>query len=270
MAGVLGAAAERPFRVWVFTASSLDGPWSGSDAPLASGLSSLGSHVEEGGALALTGLPMGGEPSLLDELLPRLSVWGLVSAPGLAIADAARPERWQARTWALEDPGALAAIDPQGADGGFWYYAARGRAGDPAAAEGPHEIRSSPPPTSRWSGAGLADPCPVVFHGEQLLFATVHPDGVLVVAGGAEVARLHGVTVPFAWVDDEGDGALILLAQAPVGGRRQPVMARSVDGRRFSEWRALLDLGARASCTSPVLGRLVDGWMIACVEEPSP
>ncbi len=271
LAGVLGAEAGRPFRVWVFTASTLAGPWARPSEPLASGLSSLGLHGEPDGGLAITGLPMGVEPGLLDELFPRLRVWGLVSAPALHRGDAARPDRWSEHTWELEDPDAVAAIDPQGAGGGFWYYAAKGRGGDPAAADGDHEIRSSPPASSRWTGPGLADPSPVMFHGEQILYATTHPDGVVAVAGGREITRLQGVTVPFALAVEEGGVTeLILLAQAPVSGRRQPVMARSEDGRAFSAWSVPLDLGPLQSCTSPVLGRLQDGWMIACVEEPNP
>ena len=71
LAGVLGAEAGRPFRVWVFTASTLAGPWARPSEPLASGLSSRGSHAEPDGGLALTCCPMGGEPVLLAELLPR-------------------------------------------------------------------------------------------------------------------------------------------------------------------------------------------------------
>lgn len=267
LAGALDPSSDRPFRVWVYTASSLEGPWRRSSAPLAAGLSSLGLHDEGEGRIALTGLPMGGSPGVFDELFPALRVWGLVSAPALNMAGAADPTRWQERTWDLDDPGTVAAIDPQRLEGAFWYYAARGRSGDPALADGPHEIRSSPPATSRASAAGLADPSPVVFHGEQVLFATQHPDAVVRISGGQLRDRWPGVSVPFAASVGE---QLVVLAQAPVGGRRQPVWATSADGSQLSSWTAPLDLGPLQSCTSPVLGRLVDGWMIACVEEPGP
>lgn len=270
MAVALERASELPFQVWVFTAETPDGPWTGSRAPLAGGVSSLGLHVEPDGRLALTGLPMV-EPPLLEELFPSLRVRGWTATARLTRAEAGQPSRWTPAAWPVEDPEAVAAVDPQGLEGGFWYFAAVGRGGDPAKAQGAHRLRSSPPAQARLLGEGLADPSPARFRGEILLFATAHPDSVVVAAGEplAEIARFPGVSVPFARViAREGAEELLLLAQAALDGRRQPVLSRSADGRSWSPWQRVIDLGARGSCTSPVLGKLVDGWMLACVEEP--
>lgn len=267
MAEVLRADPDRPFQVRVFTAASLDGPWALAERPLATGMSSLGLHEEVDGALVLVGLPMV-EPSALDELLPMLKVWGLRTAGPLSRAEAADPSRWSPITVTVDDMDAVAAIDPQGYEGGWWYYAAEGRGGDPALNTAPHAIRSSPPGRQRMLGPGLADPSPVRFHGETVLFVTAHPDAVVMATGDdfAEKARFSGVSVPFARLMEADE--LLLLAQAPIQGRRQPVWSRTRDGAQWSAWQPVLDPGPLRSCTSPVLGRLSDGWMLACVEEP--
>lgn len=275
------AGCERPapapdapapaFRVWIFTSASPEGPWERAATPLQSGWSSLGLHEEEDGALALVGLKME-RPTPEEERAPRLRVRGWRAASGLTRARANDPASWAAAEWPLEDPGVVAAIDPQRFEGAFWYYAAEGRGGDPALAAGPHALRSSPPPTARLSGAGLADPSPARFRGEILLFATAYPDAVVLAAGDplVERARFPGVSVPFARAlpAAEGGERLWLLAQAAVEGRRQPVLSLSEDGQTWSPWAKILDLGSLGSCTSPVLGPLADGWLLACVEEP--
>lgn len=271
MAEALQADPGAPFKVWIFVAPDPEGPWQGAARPLAAGVSSLGLHVEEG-RIALTGLPMA-EPSALDELFPRLRAWGWLGAEGLTMEGAASPASWTPRTWELDDPGTVAAIDSQGFEGGFWYFSPEGRGGDPAKAAGSHPIRSTPPPLERLSAPGLADPAPVRFGGRLLLFATEHPDAVVLAAGEplSVVQRFSAVSVPFATVVTRPPvEQLWLVAQAALNGRRQPVRTMSLDGQNWTPWTPMLDLGERRSCTSPVLGKLAEGWMLACVEEPGP
>lgn len=232
------------------------------------GLSSLGLHEVDGG-LALTALPMSRPPSFWEERFMGLKVFGFVTRGRPTRATALRPETWSPAAWDIDDPLADAPVDPQGFEGGFWYYAARGREGDPAKRDGAHEIRSSPPPLARIAAPGLADPMPVRFGGQLHLFATVWlGEGQSAVAHYAgdplvEIGRASGLSVPFAAVVEDG---LWLMSQAVVNGRRQPVWMRSVDGRIFHD-PVPVDIGPLSSCTSPVFGRLVDGWLLLCVEE---
>lgn len=271
MADALRAGSELPFKVWVYTAAAPEGPWVRAAAPLAAGVSSLGLS-EEGGRLALTALPQR-PPTALEELRKKLVVRGFLAEAGLTRARAGDPGAWAPTTWPVDDPDSVSTIDPQRLEGQSWYYAALGRQGDPARAGGDHALRSSPPPRERLRAPGLADPSPVRFHGELLLFATAHPEAVVEAAGDplAEIGRFSGVTVPFAReIPGPGGTELLLLAQAVVAGRRQPVRSLSADGRSWSPWAPVLDPAPPGSCTSPVIGPLSDGWMLACVEEPGP
>ena len=258
VAGALDAEPGAPFAVWA--SQSADGRlWTRRAEPVAHRMSSLGLHVDDRGDLALTGLFHTTPPTWWEELVGDLQVFGL-RYDGEAYVSAA---------WPVEDRYAVAAVDPQGFEGGFWYYAAEGRAGDPAVRAGEHHIRSSPPAVTRLVAEGLADPSPVRFGGELLLFATQVPDAVVLAAGEplAIRQRFPGVTVPFAL---EVDGALWLLAQGVVGGRRQPVVATSADGRTWSDWAPMIDMGRLQSCTSPVMGPdpAGAGWLMFGVEEP--
>lgn len=283
---LLGCRGQRPladalrpdpaaaFQVYAFTAEDPAGPWTRAPTALAHGLSSLGLHrVPEGepgaGGLALTGLVMDHIPGWWEERFPRPTVWGLRTRGPVRRAEATDPEQWAATSWALEDDLAGGALDPQGFEGRFYTYAAQGRSGDPAQRSGEHSLRVSPPPEALWTAPGLADPSPVRFQGLRLLFATRWPDGVVQGEGEPlqQVAFFPGVTVPFATVVPGEPATLWLLAQAPVAGRRQPVVATSEDARHFSPWSPLLDLGDLASCTSPVMGPVSDGWVLFCVEE---
>ena len=262
---------DGPYAVVAYTsAGPPDWRWARAERPLAHGLSSMGLHDEDGG-LALTGLPMASAPTWWEEQRRDLAVWGLRSEPGLTRARAADPAAWRVSRWPLEDPEAVSAIDPQRFEGAFWYYAAEGTQGDPAHATGPHRLRASPPAQARWTGEGLADPSPVRFHGERLVFATAWPEAVVLGVGEppVEAARWSGVTVPYAAVVPGAGGEVLwLLAQAVVAGKRQPVRAISLDGRTFSGFSPFLDLGPLPSCTSPVLARLADGYALYCVVEP--
>ena len=128
-------------------------------------------------------------------------------------------------------------------------------------------MRAAPPGAVKISAVGLADPSPVRFGGELLVFATAYPHAVKGYAGEplAQFTSMAGLTVPFATV--VGD-ELWLLAQRNVSGGRRPVLARSSDGRSFGS-ASPIDLGADAprSCTSPVLGPTADDFVLLCVEE---
>jgi hypothetical protein len=213
-------------------------------------------------------MPMNDQPSWWEEVSPSLRVWGLVSEPGLGAARAALPQAWEPRIFSLADPAVRAAIDPQGFEGSFWYHAAEGRGGDPAEAPGDHVIRGGDPAREIWRALGLADPSPVRFAGKVHAFATAEARAVMHARGNPLriVGRFPGVTVPFAWTSADG-ASLYLVAQAVVEGRRLPVLAVSRDGRTWSDWRPILDPGALANCTSPVVGPLIDGWVLFCVEE---
>jgi len=255
--------------VWSFTSAGPPWIWTRAAQPLAAEVGSLGLG-ESDGRLILVGLPMADKPSHWDEWFPSLRVRGWVGRAGLRLADVADPSAWTPSTWSIADPDAISALDPQPFEGGFWYYAARGAEGDPAAFSGAHAIRSSPPPQVRLSANGLADPSPVRFHGKVLLFATAWPDSVVLAAGEPLTIqhRFPGLSVPFAAVVPEGgQDALWLVAQAVVAGKRQPVLARSADGLGWSEPAPMLDLGDLQSCTSPVLGAVSGGLALFCVEE---
>lgn len=258
--------------VWVFTKDGDARTWVRSATPLAYNVGSLGLGTVEG-RLTLVGLPMADQPTWWDELFPALRVRGWQASPGMTLEAVAGASSWSPVSWTIQDPEAISALDPQPFEGGFWYYAARGAEGDPAAAPGPHALRSSPPPAARLLANGLADPTPVRFHGKSLLFATAWPDQVVLASGDplTIVRRFPGMSVPFASViSEEGVEVLWLVAQAVVQGRRQPVVARSADGLTWTEPAPLLEVGALRSCTSPVLTPIEGGLALFCVEEGDP
>jgi hypothetical protein len=234
--------------------------WTPLPEPVAYGVSSLGLS-EEDGALVLTGLQEVRPPSFWEEKVTGAPIRGL-SFDG---------ETWTPRSWSVDDPVAAGHIDPQAFEGGFWYIAPSGQTGDPA-----HQpavpIRSSPPPTERFIGKGIADPAPIRIDGQLHVFATSQ-GGIIHLAGEPLVAQstFGGATVPFPVLID---GQLHLLAQRAVNGRRQPVLTRldlTTPDRRPT-WRPLLELGELASCTSPVMGHhpATSEWLLLCVEERAP
>ena len=245
-----------PTHVLRFT--SPDGQtWTRDPTPVRDGLVSLGLAVEEDGELRLTGLDHLGKASWWEQHVSGPQVSGMTSFDGAT---------WTEAEWAIDDDEAPAKIDPQWAGEELWYVAFEG-SGDPVAAGNQTRIRSSPPARTRAEGEGYADPSPVRFHESELLFVTAHPLQVVQLAGDplTVVQTWGGVSVPFATVIGE---ELWLLAQQNVGGHRQPVLARSLDGRHFTPFRPLLGTASVGDCTSPVLGPTPTGLVLLCVEEP--
>lgn len=250
-------------QVWAFTSPDRV-RWTRVEQPIAWGLNSLGLAVDGQGDVLVTGLQRVREPPWLEREVTGPSVHGL-RFDGQA---------WSPERWSVRDPEAVSYIDPQPFEGEIWYAAPRGTVGDPAKRAEPNPIRSSPPPTTRFVAQHVVDPAPVRIGGELHLFLTQGAD-LLHLAGEplTERHRLPGVTVPFALALD---GQVLLLAQAPLGGRRQPVMATldadqlaGPPGDLVPTWQAVVDLGPLRSCTSPVMGPSpAGGWLLLCVEEP--
>lgn len=259
-------------RVHAFT--SPDGlRWTQVEEPVAEGWQSLGLHVLDDGRIALTGLALTGRASWWERNISGPPVHGLLSEDG---------RTWHPTEWSWSDGGvdAAQAIDPQYLGEQLWYVHHEGE-GDPVAAGRDNALRVTPPGATVLSATGLADPSPVRFGGELLVFVTAHPHAVqgwrLPEPGEAQpeaerIFNAGGVTVPYARVVD---GELWLLAQQGRGGQRRPVLARSSDGRTFGEFETV-DLGADAPrhCTSPVFGPLPEaaggGFVLLCVEETRP
>ncbi len=238
--------------VWFTSADAVT--WEAQPDVLATGFNALGLSVRDGGQVWVSGVDhtRPGHPPLRPR---RPRVAGLVYDG----------EAWSARDWILDGPEPADAIDPQWFGDELWYVAFSGE-GDPAHATAPNQVRSLPGPVVRHEAVGLVDPSPVRFRDRLIVFANVWGRGVVQLEGDPlrEVRSWDGVSVPFATV--VGD-ELWLLAQAEIGGRRQPVLARSTDGERFGDWTPLIDGQVERSCTSPVLAALEDGYLLLCVVE---
>jgi hypothetical protein len=182
-------------------------------------------------------------------------------------------EGWQRARRPVDDTETPAPIDPQSDGQALWVVAREGTAGDPAAAGSENRIRVGPPWRTALTGAGLTDPMPVHFGGREMLFVTEIHQRIVLFEGDplARSRQWQGVTVPYA---REVDGELWLLAQKPAGGSRLPVpvLARSADGRSFTDFRPVLPAGMTRVCTSPVVAPdpARGGWVLLCVEETAP
>lgn len=244
-----------PSSVYAFTSPDLV-HWTAQPEPIAEKLESLGLSVRPDGELWLTGLDMGGKHN---------PVRAKIIGPAL-FGRRFDGERWVDETWWFKDPDAVAFIDPQMFEDGLWYVSRRGTHGDPAADTTPNDIRSTPPAQTRIRGVGLVDPSPVRFRGSLLVFVTEGHNQVSLFSGEPlqRQQSFGNVSVPFAFVHDE---TLHLVAQRPIDGRRQPVMARSTDGVVFTDFVPLLRPEQARTCTSPVIGPVKDGWILLCVDE---
>ena len=268
MKTLLGHDPTDPFQVWAFTSADRQ-TWTRQARPVAHGFSSLGLSTTSQGEVVVTGLPHGQPPTWWEELFPLPRVFGM-SFDG---------HRWSSRTWKPTGVTSDGLIDPQWLGQELWYFAVNGKTGDPAQQPGDHHICSTPPPRTRVSMPGLADPSPVRFQGKLHLFATLVPRQVIQLTGDPlrEVRRFAGMDVPFAFVADH---KLYLLTQDMRGATPEPLISSSTDGRSWTPFTRVLARGAVGSarpnsatppirsCTSPVMGPIKNGWILLCVEEP--
>ena len=264
---------ESPRRkLWLFRESN--GEFKRQTPHIARDISSLGATVHRG-ELTLTGIcwwPGCGSP---EEMAKRHELGPLVF--GLSTTDL---DSWTPLQWRLVDPLHYTPIDPQlrvGESGlELWYFGVPGQAHRDPADRSNHDIRRATLGSDGRFYAeetvirapGLADPAPIEFKNNDLLFATQFAAESIVVYRGSppeQVARFEGVSVPFPMVVDE---ELWLLATRVINGRPQAVRAISKDGIQFSEFSPFLPLGSEEVCASPVGAQLNGSTVVFCVEEP--
>jgi hypothetical protein len=188
---------------------------------------------------------------------------------------------WEGESWSAERVSvavdAPALIDPQWHGEEIWYVARSGT-GDPALGGVNRVMKGA---ELQLEGAGLADPSPVRFQGQELLFTTRWGDGVVLWAGApwTEQASWRQLTVPCARLESAAgsqsapasqDSLLAVSAGGVVQGRRLPVRMESVDGVRFSQPEALSLSPTPSSCTSPVIWTDAAGHWLLCVHEATP
>ena len=246
----------RPSEVLVFT--SEDGQsWVRAQDPVAANLDTLGLSVRDEGEVWVTGLDHGRRHPPWERLFGG-AVHGLRYSGGT----------WTRAQWRVKDPEAPEYIDPQWVGDELWYVARDGGAGDPAQSEAPNRVRSAPSLVTHFEAVGVADPSPVEFGDQRFVFVTIWGRGVVQLAGDPlqELRSWPEVTVPFATViDDE----IWLLAQKPVDGWHAPVLSRSADGHHWTPWSDVPLGDLENNCTSPVLGRSGDLWLLLCALEVS-
>lgn len=230
--------------------------WTRDPTPVREGFVSLSMSVRPDGELWVTGIDQLGRASWWERNIRAPPVQGLKSRDG---------EHWTHAEWRVKDPETPSFVDSQWLGDELWYVAFKGR-GDPVGAGNQTRIRSSPPPTTRAQGEGYSDPSPVRFQDKLYLFVTAWPQRVSQLAGEplTEIQRWAGLSVPYATVIN---GELWLLAQKNLNGKRQPVVARSKDGRSFTQPRQMIPWRSVEHCTSPVMGPTPTGWVLLCVEE---
>ena len=273
-AGVLQPRSDASLQVWAYR--SPEGlQWRREKDPVAHSFSSLGLSVH-GAALRLSGQHRLRLPTEEEEEM------GLLWTQSLFFDG----ETWLSSLEAFQDPVISAHSDHQWLGDELWYFASKEKhkafgdqdgqdpsnlpaSRDPLRLPGMHLLRSSPPGRTRIKGAGLGDPAPIIYRDELHVFASRYRGNRVDVVHfhGQDLRReknFPGVSVPFAAAVGE---ELWLIAQQSLGGRRQPVLARSTDGNTWTPWQAMVDLGPLANCTSPVMGRLKEEMWLFCVEE---
>lgn len=235
------------------------GSWTRQPGYAHAGLQSLGLSVRPDGELWLTGMNFRGRAGWLEKYVTGPPVRGARFSG----------EGWAEAEWEVDDDATVNFIDPQWLGDELWYVSRPGQSGDPAQDGAHNTVRSSPPPKERIKVATVTDPSPVYFRGALYLFVTTGANRVEL-WGGAPLARVQEwreVTVPFATV--VGD-ELWLLGQR-LAGPRQPMLARSRDGRTWSAFVPMLPADSVGSCTSPVMGpHPGGGYVLLCVEESGP
>ena len=263
-------------QVWLYRETPQG--WQRDASPVARDMSSLGLEVVEG-ELWLTGLCWWPGCGSEEEMRRRQREGPLLF--GVATRDL---ESWRPLQWRLKGAGDLTPIDPEvrvGRGGGveLWYYGVRGTAHADPMGNGQHEIHVADLREGNFHERGLAlrergvgDPAPLLFNGEQLLFATTEAARRSALyrldeEGRTEKLReFDGISVPYAFVRD---GELWLLASKIVEGRQTPVLSRSRDGRSFTEFEEIFSISGLRGCSSPVGAEVAGQTVIFCVEEPT-
>jgi hypothetical protein len=259
------ADAER--RVWMFRRTGQT--WARSAAPIAHSMSSLGAGIV-GESVVLTSQCFWGDCGSV--------LWRHLAGPPVHAIASTDLETWAPRMWRLADPDDRIPIDTEiraNSDGAaVWYYGTpAGMMGDPAAFDTPHTIFSARvagdrlvEPVAQMTAPQLADPAPVQFRGQQMVFLTVRPGHEIGLATGDPLAVTRtwtGVSVPHGMVVDD---VLWVWAHRVQDGRFVPVRSVSLDGAEWSPWQAVLPT-AGVSCGNPV-GVVFDGEpVVFCVEE---
>jgi len=263
----LGADAHTGRAVWMFRQT--DGGWARSATPVAHAMSSLGLGMVDG-AVVLTAQCWWDDCGSL--------LWRHIVGPPVHGIQSTDLEQWSPVMWRLVDPEDRVPIDTElrpTADGAeVWYYGTpSGQLGDPAMFDTPHTIFSARvegerlvDPVARMTAPHLADPAPVTFRGQEMVFLTVRPGHAAGLAMGEPLQIVHtweGVSVPHGVV--VGD-ALWLWAHRVEEGRFVPVRSVSADGRHWSPWEAILPT-AGTSCANPVGAVVQSEPVVFCVEE---
>jgi len=259
--------AER--HVWMFRQQP-NGSFQRDPVPIASSLSSLGLEVVDD-ALVLTavGVWLGSVSEWRREWL----------GPPLHALRTTDLDTWEPLIWRLSgDAQDRVPIDPQlhataaGVD--LYYYAVPAmERGDPALHTTDHVIaRATLDGGFTWqedvlSARNLADPSPVTFQGQTLLFATTRPGSEITLFSGDPLTRVRtwsDVSVPHAFVHD---GVLQLWASRWRGSQQVAVRATSTNGRDFTAWDEPLPMAGLRHCASPV-GASWQGQVLAlCADE---
>ena len=245
-----------PGGVVLFTSPDAQ-TWTRAPGIVHAGLQSLGLSVRANGDLWVTGLDFSKRATLWERYIAGPPVRGLIFDG----------EDWEEEAWEIDDDETPNFIDPQWFGDEVWYVMRPGKDGDPALDGANNRIRSAPPAQERLALATVTDPSPVEFQGQRSVFLTTRGNQVEQWAGEPlrQIARWPGVTVPFATVVGE---ELWLLAQQNLRGKRQPVVARSRDGRTWSRFSPMIPWDSVESCTSPVMGpNPKGGYVLLCAEE---
>jgi hypothetical protein len=260
----LGAGDERP--VWLFER----GPsgWSRRPKAIAHKVSSLGLGIN-GDQLVLTMQCFWGD---CGSERKRRTIGPPVHT--LSTSDLAH---FTPGMFRLVDPDDRVPIDTEYRQGGaIWYYGTHaGVVGDPAAHKDPHSIYRATivgdrivDPQLMMTGPGLADPAPIQFRGDTLLFLTTQPGRAIGMAQGSPLRitkTWSGVSVPHAMV--VGD-EIWLWAQQVRQGKMVPVRSISRDGAQsWTDWQTPLPTDDIAGCGNPVGGVFRGTPLVFCVTE---
>jgi hypothetical protein len=253
---------DRP--VWMFRSTPTG--WQRHPTPVAHGMSSLGLGTD-GRALVLTGQCFWGDCGSI--------LWRHLVGPPVHAIQTTDLADWTPAMWRLVDPEDRVPIDTELRGSDIWYYGTpAGEHGDPALRQEEHTIFRAridgdklESPQIMLTGPHLADPAPVRFMGQDLLFLTTLPGREIGMASGSPLTVKRtwaGVSVPHAMVVDE---TLWLWAHTVREGLHVPLRATSIDGQHFTPFEPVLPTEG-IDCANPV-GTVWQGQpVVFCVSEP--